>query len=118
MKIFFQLNVGLRFLFELLNTLILIIVGLTGFSSPENLIWEIFVPVIFALYWSLLISPKAYIKINVVRKFFCEFLIYAFVLFYLVKIVPLNFWIFANIYLIVVIANSSIVKVGDGRYQH
>ena len=110
MKALFTINVGLRFLLEVFNTLALIFIGLTRFDFPSSLLFGILIPLICVSIWAMLIAPKAKIQLPVPAKFIIELVIFATVFIYLTRVTVIAL---AFAYLIVVIANSIIAKIAD-----
>lgn len=113
MKYLFTINIGLRFLLESFNIIVLIAIGLMQNRFPLNIFFGILLPSLCLCIWSIFIAPQSKVKVSVIVKFLLELSIFCLVYSYLSLIVTVTWTI---IYIIVVIVNSILAKVGDRLY--
>ncbi|MHC9537377.1 YrdB family protein [Dellaglioa sp. BT-FLS60] len=71
------LNLGVRFLIEVMTFIIIVCVGFSEFSMPFNILLGIVLPLIFVVLWAFFVAPKSSYKSNIIVRLIIELVIFS-----------------------------------------
>lgn len=113
MPIFFQMNAILRFLIEVVTLVFIILIGLTKYKLPLNLLIGVLVPIAIYVIWSICMAPLSSRRVGLFWRIVIEIAIFGGCTYLLASKISLHVDVG---YGVIVGVNAIVAHVGDELY--
>ncbi|NLR10871.1 YrdB family protein [Levilactobacillus tujiorum] len=110
MPIFFQVNALLRFSVEVVTLVFIILIGLTKYKLPLNLLVGVLVPIVIYMIWSICMAPLSPRRVDLFWRIVIEIAIFGGCTYLLVSKMSLHVGVG---YAAIVGVNAIVAHVGD-----